>query len=326
MLRTTLALLFAIVALPATSAGEPVHWPPQLLARVPEAARGPALPEGQGWLLEEIRGGLYWLTDGHYQMMFLVTDAGVVVMDAPASLAGVIPAAIASVTDQPVTHLVYSHFHKDHIGAAHVLPAGISIVAHNATALMLEAAADPNRPLPTASFDDRDSLRVGGREIRLHYPGPNHDVGNIIIHVPHARTAMIVDVVWPGWVPFHSVGVADHIPGIFTAMDALLAMDFDTLVGGHANRMGTPRDVEVQREYLLDVRAAAEQAYAEVDLDALIARFGWEHRWHIFDVYFEQMSAYCNDAVVPKWIDRLGDANRFTRPNCLAVGLSLWMD
>ena len=62
-------------------------------------------------------------------------------------------------------------------------------------------------------------LSVGERSLFLSYPGPNHEVGNIIIYVPHAKVLMMVDVVWPGWVPFHSIGVADHIPGIFTAMD-----------------------------------------------------------------------------------------------------------
>jgi hypothetical protein len=33
----------------------------------PPAARGPAIDPARGWLVEEIRGGAYWVTDGDYQ-------------------------------------------------------------------------------------------------------------------------------------------------------------------------------------------------------------------------------------------------------------------
>jgi hypothetical protein len=54
-------------------------------APVPLAGRGPALT-GEGYALEEIEGGLYWVVDGFYQMIFIVTDEGTVAVDAPPSL------------------------------------------------------------------------------------------------------------------------------------------------------------------------------------------------------------------------------------------------
>jgi len=90
-----------------------VHLPAQV-----EAAKGPAIPPGTGYLTVEIADGVYWLTDGHYQMMFLTTGSGVIAVDAPSALGERIRGAIAEVTTETVTHIVYSHFHKDHIGAA----------------------------------------------------------------------------------------------------------------------------------------------------------------------------------------------------------------
>jgi hypothetical protein len=37
-------------------------------------------------LVEEIRDGLFWVTDGAYNTMFLVTNEGVVAVDAPPSI------------------------------------------------------------------------------------------------------------------------------------------------------------------------------------------------------------------------------------------------
>ena len=53
--------------------------------QIPEAAKGPAIPS-KGYLVEEIREGLFWVTDGAYNTIFLVTNEGVVAVDAPPSI------------------------------------------------------------------------------------------------------------------------------------------------------------------------------------------------------------------------------------------------
>ena len=85
---------------------------------IPEAAIGPTIPPEKGYLVEEIRDGLYWVTDGSYNTMFLVTDEGVVAVDAPPSIGANYIKAISEVTDKPITYVIYSHSHLDHIGAA----------------------------------------------------------------------------------------------------------------------------------------------------------------------------------------------------------------
>ena len=83
---------------------------------VPATAKGPAIPS-KGYLVQQIGAGLYYLTDGVYQMMFLTTGHGVIAVDAPPTIGHNILRAIAEVTSEPVTHVVYSHVHADHIGA-----------------------------------------------------------------------------------------------------------------------------------------------------------------------------------------------------------------
>ena len=85
--------------------------------QIPEAAKGPAIPS-KGYLVEEIREGLFWVTDGAYNTIFLVTDKGVVAVDAPPTIGKNYLKAISEVTDKPITHVIYSHAHIDHIGAA----------------------------------------------------------------------------------------------------------------------------------------------------------------------------------------------------------------
>ena len=87
------------------------------MTEMPHTSMGPAIPE-KGYLVEEIRDNLYWVTDGSYNTIFLVTDEGVVAVDAPPSIGQNYLKAISEVTGKPITHVIYSHAHLDHIGAA----------------------------------------------------------------------------------------------------------------------------------------------------------------------------------------------------------------
>lgn len=62
----------------------------------------------------------YYLTDGVYFGMAVVTDEGVVLVDAPQPMTSVLVPAVREIAgeDAVVSHLVYSHAHQDHISGA----------------------------------------------------------------------------------------------------------------------------------------------------------------------------------------------------------------
>ena len=84
---------------------------------IPAIAMGPQIP-AKGYLVQEIRDHLYWVTDGAYNTMFLVSNQGVIVVDAPFTIGKNYLKAIAEVTKEPVKIVIYSHAHMDHIWAA----------------------------------------------------------------------------------------------------------------------------------------------------------------------------------------------------------------
>jgi glyoxylase-like metal-dependent hydrolase (beta-lactamase superfamily II) len=99
-------------------------------APVPEFALGPDIPDS-GYRVTELSGGAYGITNGLVNTMFLVTKNGLVVVDAPPDLGGKLLIGIEEVTPKPVTHLIYSHAHADHIGSAYSLARdGVKILAH----------------------------------------------------------------------------------------------------------------------------------------------------------------------------------------------------
>src|ERR1700760_2366746 len=94
------------------------HVPP-----IPDGARGPYVPDS-GYLVDEVAGGIYWITDGGYQNAFVVCEESVIAIDAPPSIGGEnVLRAIRDVPEKPISHVIYTHYHGDHIGNADVFPA-----------------------------------------------------------------------------------------------------------------------------------------------------------------------------------------------------------
>ena len=126
----------------------------------------------------------------------MVTPEGVVVVDAPPAIGDKIFTAVSNVTDKPITHLIYSHAHKDHIGAANIFE-NVTIIAHNETAKILNERNDTNRPVPDMNFSKEMNLPIGGQVLQLLYPGPYHQQGNIFVYLPEHKVLMAVDSVVP---------------------------------------------------------------------------------------------------------------------------------
>src|SRR5260370_19911365 len=155
-------------------------------------------------------------------------------MDAPQSYAGKIPQGIKEVAgDKRITHLTYSPSHADHIGGEKALGDVQVIIAQNETLRLLKRDADPNRPLPTVTFADKYTLHVGGQVLELTYLGPGHAPGNIFIYAPKQRVLMVIDPVFPRWVPCRRFAVSQDVFDEFARVEDVRKMDWDTVGGGH---------------------------------------------------------------------------------------------
>src|SRR5262245_49922357 len=232
---------------------------------VPDAARGPAIDPAKGYRTESLGAGAFLVTDGVYQALLVVHANGVVLVHAPPSSGAKLSQAVADVAPgKKVTHLIYSHAHIDHIGfAGEIVKAnpGVAIIAHEETLKLLARAKDAHRPLPTTTFAGvatAFSVTAGNQSLRLEYPGPNHEPGNIEIFHDASKTLMLVDVVFPGWMMWRRFALAQDIPGYFETVRSLNGQyDYKTLIGGHLNRVGTKADVSTQLPFMSDLHGSA---------------------------------------------------------------------
>ncbi len=219
-------------------------------APIPNSARGPALNE-QGYHVELVERNLYAVTDGTYQSAFLTTSEGVVLLDAPPTIGHNIRRAVDEIASanglsNKVTHLIYSHHHADHAGAASLFDdKDIVRIGHEETRRLLLRDNDPARPAPEETFQDKRSLTIGGERIDLAWLGSNHSPDNTYIHLPDHDALMLVDIVNPGWAPIYVANLSEDIPGYIEAPAKAMAYTWTHFLGGHMGRVGTRADVSL---------------------------------------------------------------------------------
>jgi glyoxylase-like metal-dependent hydrolase (beta-lactamase superfamily II) len=160
----------------------------------------------------------------------------------------------------------------------------------------------------------------------LTYHGTAHEPGNIFIHAPAQRVLMVVDVVFPGWMPWRRFGEAQDIPGYLAQVEQIGRMDWDVLVGGHVGRTGTHADVALQVAFNRDVRAAAAAALADAAREAGPHAPDRENPWAAFDAYADRVAARCVAALTPRWAHRLAAFDVHVRDQCDAMEHSLRID
>jgi glyoxylase-like metal-dependent hydrolase (beta-lactamase superfamily II) len=294
-------------------------------AAIPSAALGPEISD-KGYFVEEINDGIYWVTDGVYQAMFVVTENEVIVVDAPPSIGENILKAIAEVTYQEITHVIYSHSHADHIAAASIYPKNATYIAHRDTITNLKNS-NPNYEFGAfLGGSEAYTLTIGNYTLELNYKSINHNAGNIFIYAPEQKVLMVVDVIFPGWSPFKDLAIATDVTGFVKAHDDILSYDFDTLISGHVGRLGTREDVETQKKYVLDMQANAAKALQTVDFNTIAAEVGSENLWLLFDTYLNEVSQECTDLTLAKWNGKLAAADVFTPSHCSKLAESLRVD
>jgi glyoxylase-like metal-dependent hydrolase (beta-lactamase superfamily II) len=302
--------------------GVPIDW----YLDVPAHAEGPAIDPNKGYRLQTLGDDLYMITDNIYQAMFLVYDKGVVLIDAPQSLAAVLTKAIAEVTNRPITHVIYTHSHLDHIGGMPNVPGKPIIIAHRETRRLLARSNDRARPLPTKVFDSRYMLRVGKHCLELAYHGNGHAPGNIFVYAPKQRTLMVVDIVFPGWVPWRHFALAQDLPGYFALVEKIKTYDFDVLVSGHVKRSGTRADVDTQSEFLRDIKTAAADALRTTAIGDGVPSREAGNPWAVVDIWMDAIVGKCVAEMTSKWAHRLGGFDVFIWDHCIAMQESLQVE
>ena len=249
----------------------------------------PAAPAG-AIQVEKIRNNLILLRGGGKTVplggvsvpnagntLAFVTANGVVVVDTKLPGWGKpVLDKLGEITDKPVTTIINTHTHFDHVGGNLEFPATVEVVAHENTAELMRGMrpvtggpAQPSifkesrgRGLPGRTFREKMTLGEGDERIELYYFGRAHTGGDAWVVFPALGVLHTGDVF-----AYKAVPVIDASNGgsgveyprtIARALAALT--NIDTVVSGHYQATLSMDDLRMYWDFTREFVRAVQSA------------------------------------------------------------------
>jgi glyoxylase-like metal-dependent hydrolase (beta-lactamase superfamily II) len=234
--------------------------------------------------VEKLKDNLFVLRGGGGNTAVFVQAKGITVVDTKNPGWGApILAKIKELSDKPVTTIINTHTHGDHVSGNVEFPATVEVIAHANTAANMKKMAPvtgfpvpasgppPNifdtnggRGLAKRTFTDRQTIGSGADQIDLYYFGRAHTDGDAWVLFPALRVVHAGDV-FPGKnIPImdtNNGGSGVAYPDTLMKAHTALSKSADTIITGHSTQM-TFNDLreysEFNREFLTAVQTATK--------------------------------------------------------------------
>jgi cyclase len=176
---------------------------------------------------------------------------------------------VKTLTDKPVTTVINTHLHYDHVSGNVAMPATAEIVAHVNNARNIATPnrvvgsttepqnvfkENPGKGIPKRTFTDKLTLGSGADQVDLYYFGPAHTGGDAFVAFPAHRVMHAGDVY-----PRNGLPIMDKNNGgsgveyANTVRKAIKGVpNIDTIINGHTNANTTPADMTRFADFVAD--------------------------------------------------------------------------
>jgi cyclase len=260
-------VLCALIAVGALSVGITAFQPP--------AQQGPKVVE-----VEKVKDNLFMLKGGGGNTAVFVTANGVTVVDAKNPGWGQpILDKIKELTPKPVTLLINTHTHGDHVSGNVDFPATVDIVVQENTKTNMEKMPifkeHNGKGMPKKTFKDKMTLGRGKDQIDLYFFGAGHTSGDAFIVFPALRVLHTGDdFAWkdgPGCDRANGGSCVDLPRTLQKAIAGI--RNVDTVIPGHSP-ITTPKDLETFQKFCADFLSHSIDAIkAGKSVDEALASF-----------------------------------------------------
>jgi cyclase len=258
--------------------------------------------------VEKVKDNLWVLRGGGGNTAVFATAGGVVVVDAKNPGWGQpVLDKIKTLTDKPVTTLINTHTHGDHVSGNVAFADAVEIVTHENTKANMDKMPifkeNAGRGLPDKTFKDKMTLGKGADQVDLYYFGPGHTNGDAWVVFPAHRIVHAGDLFARKGMPFidgSNGGSVLHYPD--TLMKAYNGIkNVDTIINGHMPAQSTWADLkeysDFNRDFLTFAQAqlktgkTAEEAAAEWKVPEKYKGYSPEVRMDRLKGQFETLAA-----------------------------------
>ena len=218
--------------------------------------------------VDKVKDNLYVLKGGGGNTAVFITANGVVLVDTKLPGWGQpLLDKIKTITPKPITMIVNTHTHGDHVSGQLEFPGTIEVVAQENTKTNMQKLDDFKKSenlkwLPKRTFKDRVTLLSGNDRIDLHYFGRGHTNGDAWVVFPALRTLHAGDIFAGKQVPlvdFGNGGSGRDYPQTLSKAASELK-DVDIIVTGHSDRTMTMADLKEYAAFNRDFLSWVESA------------------------------------------------------------------
>ncbi len=261
-----------------------------LAAMTAVQAQQPAATEPNVAQIEKVKDNLFMITGGGGNTAAYITANGVVLVDTKlANWGQAILDQVRTVSDKPITHIINTHTHGDHVGSNEFFASSVEVVAQaNTSANMAKmknfATPETKHGMPDKTFTDRMTVLSGKEAIDLYYFGPGHTNGDAFVVFRALRTMHAGDIFARKGTPLLDMnnGGSGLQIGETLAKAAAGIKNVDTVIPGHSTVMTWADFVEYgefNRAFLSATQAAvksgktADQALADLKLPEKFAKY-----------------------------------------------------
>lgn len=222
----------------------------------------------------KLADNVYMLTGAGGNIGVFTAADGAIMVDAQfAPLKDKITAAIAKLTDKPVTTLINSHFHRDHTdGNAAFAAADVRVIAQQNVYNRLQANENFDRAgLPHITFSQQLAIQTQQGALQLEYYPGGHTDGDIITWFPGANVIHAGDLFFVDRFPFIDLNSGGTVDGYINNVSAVISKinDDTQIIPGHgslSDKSDWQRLVDMIKATRAEVLAAKAQGLSEAEI------------------------------------------------------------
>lgn len=232
--------------------------------------------------VEKLKDNLFLLKGGGGNTAVFVQANGITVVDTKNPGWGTpILTKIKELSPKPVTTIINTHTHGDHVSGNVEFPATVDVVTHENTAANMKkmapvtglsqpgAAPPPNifdqnqgRGLAKRTYKDRMTLGSGTDQVDLYYFGRGHTNGDTWVLFPALRVVHAGDIFSGKNLPLldaNNGGSGVEIGNTLAKAHGALSKSADTVITGHSTQM-TMNDLQEYAQFNRDFLSAMQEA------------------------------------------------------------------
>jgi glyoxylase-like metal-dependent hydrolase (beta-lactamase superfamily II) len=217
--------------------------------------------------VEKVKDNLYVLRGGGGNTAVFVTADGVTVVDAKNPGWGKpILDKVKELTPKPITTLINTHTHGDHVSGNVEFPATVDVVTQENTKANMEKMdifkQNNNRGMAKRTFKDKMTIGKGADQIDLYYFGPGHTNGDAWVVFPAHRIVHSGDLFANKGVPLvdgaNGGSVLHYSETLMKAYNGI--KNVDTIINGHTPANTTWADLKEFADFNKDFLTWAQTA------------------------------------------------------------------